>query len=243
MNVFFTFNHTAIHSYLLKYLRNYQRMKHITIKNTDQQIPVGKMVCVGRNYSEHVKELGNKVPEKPVVFLKPNSSLIFSGDKIIYPTFSNEMHHEVELVLLIGKEIKNANPGKAEDAIEAYGVGLDLTLRDLQTKLKEKGLPWTIAKGFDTSAVVSDFISKREYTLTLDEKIILSVNGVKRQDDLLNKMIFSPAEIVEYLSSLMTLNKGDIIFTGTPKGVSKVNKGDKIFAQISGIAELSCEVE
>ena len=243
MNVFFTFNHTAIHSYLLKYLRNYQRMKHITIKNTDQQIPVGKMVCVGRNYSEHVKELGNKVPEKPVVFLKPNSSLIFSGDKIIYPTFSNEMHHEVELVLLIGKEIKNANPGKAEDAIEAYGVGLDLTLRDLQTKLKEKGHPWTIAKGFDTSAVVSDFISKREYTLTLDEKIILSVNGVKRQDDLLNKMIFSPAEIVEYLSSLMTLNKGDIIFTGTPKGVSKVNKGDKIFAQISGIAELSCEVE
>ncbi|MCH8170497.1 MAG: fumarylacetoacetate hydrolase family protein [Bacteroidetes bacterium] len=218
-------------------------MKHITIKNTDQQIPVGKMVCVGRNYSEHVKELGNKVPEKPVVFLKPNSSLIFSGDKIIYPTFSNEMHHEVELVLLIGKEIKNANPGKAEDAIEAYGVGLDMTLRDLQTKLKEKGHPWTIAKGFDTSAVVSDFISKREYTLTLDEKIILSVNGVKRQDDLLNKMIFSPAEIVEYLSSLMTLNKGDIIFTGTPKGVSKVNKGDKIFAQISGIAELSCEVE
>ena len=243
MNVFFTFNHTAIHSYLLKYLRNYQRMKHITIKNTDQQIPVGKMVCVGRNYSEHVKELGNKVPEKPVVFLKPNSSLIFSGDKIIYPTFSNEMHHEVELVLLIGKEIKNANPGKANDAIEAYGVGLDMTLRDLQTKLKEKGHPWTIAKGFDTSAVVSDFISKREYTLTLDEKIILSVNGVKRQDDLLNKMIFSPAEIVEYLSSLMTLNKGDIIFTGTPKGVSKVNKGDKIFAQISGIAELSCEVE
>lgn len=218
-------------------------MKHITIKNTDQQIPVGKMVCVGRNYSEHVKELGNKVPEKPVVFLKPNSSLIFSGDKIIYPTFSNEMHHEVELVLFIGKEIKNANPGKAEDAIEAYGVGLDMTLRDLQTKLKEKGHPWTIAKGFDTSAVISEFVSKKDYTLTLDERIILSVNGVKRQDDLLNKMIFSPAEIVEYLSSLMTLNKGDIIFTGTPKGVSKVNKGDKIFAQISGIAELSCEVE
>lgn len=218
-------------------------MKHITIKNTDQQIPVGKMVCVGRNYSEHVKELGNKLPEKPVVFLKPNSSLIFSGDKIIYPTFSNEMHHEVELVLLIGKEIKNANPGKAEDAIEAYGVGLDMTLRDLQTKLKEKGHPWTIAKGFDTSAVISEFVSKKDYTLTLDERIILSVNGVKRQDDLLNKMIFSPAEIVEYLSSLMTLNKGDIIFTGTPKGVSKVNKGDKIFARISGIAELSCEVE
>ena len=186
MNVFFTFNHTAIHSYLLKYLRNYQRMKHITIKNTDQQIPVGKMVCVGRNYSEHVKELGNKVPEKPVVFLKPNSSLIFSGDKIIYPTFSNEMHHEVELVLLIGKEIKNANPGKAEDAIEAYGVGLDMTLRDLQTKLKEKGHPWTIAKGFDTSAVVSDFISKREYTLN---------NSVSFFDLFINNIFINTAKL------------------------------------------------
>ncbi len=111
-------------------------MKLITIKNTKQKIPVGKIVCVGRNYSEHAKELGNEVPEKPVVFLKPASALIYSGDKIKHPSFSNEMHHEVELVLLIGKEIKNANPEEAEDAIEAYGVGLDMTLRDLQTKLK-----------------------------------------------------------------------------------------------------------
>jgi len=121
-------------------------MKSITIKNSNEKIPVGKIVCVGRNYTEHAIELGNKVSDKPVVFLKPSSSLIFSGDKILYPTFSNEMHHEVELVLLIGKEIKNANIKEAEDAIEAYGVGLDMTLRDLQTKLKEKGHPWTIAK-------------------------------------------------------------------------------------------------
>ena len=218
-------------------------MKHITIKNTNQEIPVGKIVCVGRNYSEHAKELGNEVPTKPVVFLKPTSSLIFSGDKIIYPSFSTEMHHEVELVLLIGKEIKNANIDEAEDAIEAYGVGLDMTLRDLQTKLKEKGHPWTIAKGFDTSAVVSEFISKKDYTLTLGERILISVNGVKRQEEQLNKMIFSPAEIVEYLSSLMKLSKGDLIYTGTPKGVGKVNKGDKIFAQISEVAELNCEVK
>ena len=211
--------------------------------NSNEKFPVGKIVCVGRNYSEHAKELGNEVPTKPLVFLKPNSSLIFSGDKILYPTFSNEMNHEVELVLLIGKEIKNANISEAEDAIKAYGVGLDMTLRDLQTKLKEKGHPWTIAKGFDTSAVVSEFISKKDYTLTLEENILLSVNGVKRQDERLNKMIFTPAEIVEYLSSLMALNRGDLIFTGTPKGVGKVNKGDKIFAQISDVAELCCDVE
>jgi len=218
-------------------------MKLITIKNSNDKIPVGKIVCVGRNYSEHAKELGNEVPEKPVVFLKPASALIFSGDKIKYPSFSKEMHHEAELVLLIGKKVKDANLKEAEDAVEACGVGLDMTLRDLQTKLKEKGHPWTIAKGFDTSAVVSDFVSKKDYRLTLDERIILSVNGVKRQDDKLNKMILTPQEIVEYLSSLMTLEKGDLIFTGTPKGVGKVNKGDKIFAQISGIGELSCEVE
>ena len=217
-------------------------MKHIKIKNREQTIPVGKIVCVGRNYSEHAKELGNEVPEKPIVFLKPASALIFSGDKIKHPTFANEMHHEVELILLIGKEIKNANI-RAEDAIEAYGVGLDMTLRDLQVKLKEKGHPWTIAKGFDTSAVVSEFVSKEDYTLTLNERIILSVNGIKRQDDLLNKMIFSPAEIVEYLSSLMTLEKGDLIYTGTPAGVSKVKPGNKLHAEIEGLAVLDCYVE
>ena len=217
-------------------------MKLITIRNSNIKVPVGKIVCVGRNYSEHAKELGNEVPIKPLVFLKPNSSLIFSGDKIKYPSFSDEMHHEVELVILIGNDVKDANLKEAENAIEAYGVGLDMTLRDLQSKLKEKGHPWTIAKGFDSSAVVSEFISKKDYTLTLEENISLSVNGVKRQDDKLNKMIFSPAEIVEYLSSLVTLNKGDLIFTGTPAGVGKVNKGDEIFAQISGVAELNCEV-
>jgi len=218
-------------------------MKNITIKKSNQKVPVGKIVCVGRNYTEHAKELGNVVPEKPIVFLKPNSSLIFSGDKIVYPSFSNDMHHEVELVLLINETIKDGNLSEAENAIAGYGVGLDMTLRDVQNKLKEQGHPWTIAKGFDTSAVVSDFISKKDYALTLEEQISLSVNNEIKQNDKLNKMIFSPAEIVEYLSSLMTLDKGDLIFTGTPKGVGKVNKGDKLFAEISGVAELSCEVE
>ena len=217
-------------------------MKRIKIQNTSKEYSVGKIVCVGRNYIEHAQELGNEVPEKPVIFLKPSSALIFSGNEIVYPEFSSEMHHEVELVLLIGRKIKNAEPVEAEEAIAGYGVGLDMTLRDIQNELKKKGHPWTIAKCFDTSAVVSDFIHKENYGLTLDEKISLTVNREVKQKDKLNKMIFNPVQLVEYISSLMTLEEGDLVFTGTPKGVSKVNKGDKLNAEITGIAKLECFV-
>jgi acylpyruvate hydrolase len=212
------------------------------IKNNTEEIKTGKIVCVGRNYAEHAKELGNEVPEKPVVFLKPASAIIFSGDEIKYPTFSEEMHHEVELVLLIRSKIKNVTIEEAENTIAGYGVGLDMTLRDVQSKLKSKGHPWTIAKCFDTSAVLSEFVLKDDHKLTLDEEIYLSVNGEERQRDKLNKMIFKPARLVQYLSSLMTLDEGDLIFTGTPKGVGKVNKGDQIKAGIVGIAELEAKV-
>jgi 5-carboxymethyl-2-hydroxymuconate isomerase len=217
-------------------------MKQVKIKNKGQSYTIGKIVCVGRNYAEHAKELGNDVPEKPVVFLKPASAVIYSGDKIIHPSFSENMHHETELVLLIGKTIKDADEKEAEEAIIAYGVGLDMTLRDIQTNLKKKGHPWTIAKGFDTSAVISEFISKNDHKLTLDEEIILSVNNEKRQHERLNKMIFNPAQIVEYISSLMTLEEGDLVFTGTPAGVNKAVSGDKLHAEITGIASLECEV-
>lgn len=217
-------------------------MKQVKIKNSSNSYPIGKIVCVGRNYVEHARELGNEVPEKPVIFLKPASSVIFSGGKIVHPSFSTEMHHETELVLLIGKKVKDAGVNEAEEAIIAYGVGLDMTLRDVQTDLKKKGHPWTIAKGFDTSAVLSEFISVKDYRLTLDEEIILRVNETERQHEKLNKMIFTPVQIVEYISSLMTLEEGDLVFTGTPAGVNKVIRGDKLHAEISGIASLNCEV-
>ncbi len=217
-------------------------MKSIKIKNTSKQIPIGKIVCVGRNYAEHAKELGNEIPQKPVVFLKPSSAVIFSGDNIIYPSFSNEMHHETELVLLIGNKVKEASIEEAENSIIAYGLGLDMTLRDIQNELKKKGQPWTIAKCFDTSAVLSEFILKENYQLTLDEEISLSVNGNIKQKEKLNLMLFKPAEIVQYISSLMTLEEGDLIYTGTPKGVSKVEKGDNLTANISNILELTCKI-
>jgi len=218
-------------------------MKKVSIKNANQEFAVGKIVCVGRNYAEHAKELGNEIPEKPVVFFKPASALIYSGEKIIHPTFSKDMHHEVELVLLIGKTVKNANKTEAEDAIVGYGIGLDMTLRDIQTELKKKGHPWTTAKCFDTSAVVSDFILKSDYKLTLDEEISLSVNGQIRQKEKLNKMLFRPAEMVEYISSLMTLEEGDLVFTGTPAGVSKVVVGDRLVGEIQNISKLEVSVE
>jgi len=218
-------------------------MKSISIKNSNRKISIGKIVCVGRNYAEHAKELGNDVPQKPVVFLKPSSAVIFSGDKIEYPSFSEDMHHEVELVLLIGNKIKNASLEEAENAITGYGVGLDMTLRDIQSELKSKGHPWTISKCFDTSAVLSEIVLKADFNLTLQEEIFLEINGEERQRDRLNKMIFKPAELVEYLASLMTLEEGDLIFTGTPKGVSKVERGDKIHSGVEGLVELTVNVD
>jgi len=217
-------------------------MKIIRIKNSTEEITVGKIVCVGRNYSEHAKELGNEIPEKPVLFLKPASALIYSGGEIIYPAFGNELHHEIELVLLIGETISKANKTQAQKGIIGYGVGLDMTLRDVQNELKKKGHPWTLAKCFDTSAVISDFVLKKDNQLKPDEKLELKVNGEVKQSDTLKSMIFNPAEIVEYISSIMTLEKGDLIFTGTPAGVSKVNRGDKLEAKLGEVAELHCSV-
>jgi acylpyruvate hydrolase len=213
-------------------------MKSARIKNSKEEFTIGKIVCVGRNYAEHAKELGNEVPDKPVLFLKPTSALIYSGGQIIHPDYGNELHHEVELVLLIGETVKKAGKAQSEKAIIGYGVGLDMTLRDVQNELKKKGNPWTLAKCFDTSAAISDFVFKNDYQLKPDEKLELKVNGVIKQSDTLKSMIFNPAEIVEYISSVMTLEKGDLIFTGTPAGVSRVNKGDKLEAKLGEIAEL-----
>lgn len=218
-------------------------MKTIHIKESKEDLTIGKIVCVGRNYAEHASELGNKIPDQPILFLKPTSSVIYSGDKILIPSFSNDLQHEVELVLAIGKDIKNADGIQADEAITAYGVGLDMTLRDVQNELKKKGHPWTVAKCFDTSTVLSTFVSRWLNKLTLKETISLSVNDVIKQKARLDTMIFFPIKLVQFISSIMKLERGDLIFTGTPAGVSKVIKGDKIKAGITGIAELECEVE
>jgi len=218
-------------------------MKKINIKNDEEDYYIGKIVCVGRNYTDHIIELGNEIPEKPLLFLKPSSAIIFSGQNIKYPSFSQEMHHEVELVLLIGEDLSNADENESGKAIAGYAVGLDMTLRDIQNELKKKGHPWTMAKCFDTSAILSDFVSSKDYKITLAEEISLSVNGKIRQKEKLSLMIYKPAQLVQYISTIMKLERGDLIFTGTPAGVGKVNKGDTLHAEIQGVAELFCNVE
>lgn len=217
-------------------------MYYIKIKENGNEIPVGKLVCVGRNYADHAKELGNEVPDKPVLFLKPNSSIIKSGGKVIHPSYSNNLHHEVELLLLIGKTIRNADDKQAEEVIAGYGVGLDMTLRDIQKEAMNTGNPWTISKGFDTSAVLSDFVLKDNFNLTLDETISLTVNGIVKQNEKLNKLLYGPAALVKFISSLITLEEGDIIFTGTPAGVSRVVAGDKLKGEITGLPPVEAEV-
>lgn len=210
---------------------------------TGEQYGVGKIVCVGRNYAAHAAELGNEVPEFPLIFIKPASALVFDGMSITKPAYSDDMHHEVELVLLIGKNLKNVTPEEAQKGIAGYGVGLDMTLRDVQNELKKKGHPWTIAKCFDTSAAVSDFILSKHCTITSDARISLTVNGVVRQDAPLSLMLFDPAKVVSYISQKMTLEPGDLIFTGTPEGVANVVPGDVLSAKVAGIPELRVTVE
>lgn len=214
----------------------------ISVKLGSEKYQVGKIVCVGRNYVEHAHELGNEVPEFPLIFLKPPSNIIFSGGKIVHPEYSNDMHHEVELVLLIGEDVKCVSTDDAENSIVGYTVGLDMTLRDIQDKLKSKGHPWTLAKCFDGSAALGDFVSVKQLPLNLDSWLSLSVNGNEKQNSDLNKMIFKPNDIVSYISSVMKLEKGDLIFTGTPAGVGKVKKGDVIDAALDGIVKLTVVV-
>lgn len=217
-------------------------MKIARIKNSTKEFEIGKIVCVGRNYAEHAKELGHEIPEFPVVFIKPVSSLISPHKEIIYPDYSHNMHHEVELVLLIDKTVRNINIEEAEDAIAGYAVGLDMTLRDIQTEMKKKGLPWTLGKCFDTSAVISPIVLKEEYKLRGNERITLELNGEVKQDSTLDKMLFSPAVIVQYIASKFTLERGDLVYTGTPEGVGSVERGDIITARIENVGELSIKV-
>jgi len=217
-------------------------MKKVQIKNSSEEYFCGKIVCVGRNYIEHAKELGNELPEFPLIFLKPASSIIYSGENVEHPSFTQNLHYEAELVLLIGEDVSKAGKDKAGKAIIGYSVGLDMTARDVQNDLSKKGHPWTIAKCFDNSAVLSDFILRKDYELTYDETITLKVNGEVKQNSQLNKMIFKPADIVSYISGIMKLEKGDLIFTGTPAGVGRVVKGDKIEAEIESIAKLETTI-
>lgn len=201
-----------------------------------------KIFCIGRNYSEHAKELGNAVPENPVVFAKPDTALLKNGEDFYLPSFSNDVHHEIELVIKIHKVGKNIQEKFARNYYNEIGLGVDFTARDLQAELKSKGLPWELAKGFDGAAPLGNFMSVEGVDLS-NIDFSLMKNGKLVQQGNTAQMIFSFDKIVSFISQYFTLKVGDLIYTGTPAGVGPVAIGDKLEGFIGSNQMLQFEVK
>ncbi|MDB0066097.1 fumarylacetoacetate hydrolase family protein [Gammaproteobacteria bacterium] len=205
--------------------------------NEDYVIPVGKVYCVGRNYSDHAVEMNESIEKiEPFFFTKPPQSLT-QNNKIPFPKNTNNLHHEVELVVLIGSECQQVRPSDVEKMILGYAVGLDLTKRDLQEVAKDNKKPWDLSKGFDNSAPVSLVNISNKKTIKKG-KIQLKINGTLRQLGDISEMIWSISELVSYLSNHITLYPGDVLFTGTPAGVGEIKPGDRIEASIENVGSL-----
>ncbi|XP_062999623.1 acylpyruvase FAHD1, mitochondrial [Elgaria multicarinata webbii] len=200
------------------------------------------IICVGRNYAEHAKEMKSTLPAEPLFFLKPSSAYVREGSPIIQPYYCTKLHHEVELGVVIGKKTQAVPQEVAMNHVAGYALCLDMTARDTQEECKKKGLPWTLAKGFNTSCPVSDFVPKEKVPDPHQLKIWLKVNGELRQEGDTSDMIFSVPYIISYISGIVTLEEGDIILTGSPKGVSAVQENDEIEAGIQGVLSMRFQV-
>ena len=195
---------------------------------------VSNIFCIGRNYAAHVAELGNQLEEEPLVFLKPTSALSLSGQDIVLPAYSSDVHHECELVLLIGKGGNDIPAADALSHIAGVGIGLDLTARDVQSEAKQGGKPWTKAKGFRHAACVSEFVGSSRLDLSQPFTFSLQVNGDVRQQGDTSLMLYPLATIINYLSETYGLTAGDLIYTGTPQGVAALHAGDVLHLQLDG---------
>ena len=214
----------------------------LPVLGSDASFPVRRVYCVGRNYAEHAREMGqDPTKSKPIFFMKPTDSVVAAvegnGCEIAYPPQTTNLHHEIELVIAIGKGGENITIADVDKHIFGYGVGVDLTRRDLQAEAKKKGQPWELAKGFDNSAPMSALCEKHE--AISDGRIWLSVDGMARQEGNVKDMIWGVGEVVSILSSYYHLMPGDIIFTGTPEGVGAINAGQVVSGGVDGIGELS----
>ena len=190
-----------------------------------------KIICIGRNYTSHIEELDNKKPEEPVIFMKPDSSILLKKHPFVIPPFSNDIHHEIELLVKICKLGKHIDKKFAHKYYKEIGLGIDFTARDLQNNLKDKGLPWEKAKAFDGSAVISEFFPKKNYDLE-NLNFQLFNNDILVQDGNSKNMLWKIDEIIAYVSQFFTLKIGDIIFTGTPAGVGRIKPGDILIGKI-----------
>ena len=218
-------------------------MPSVTVFPNNESVAINTVFCIGRNYVKHIEELGNLREDTPVVFLKPVSSVILEETPIELPAFSSNVHHEAELVVLLRSGGKNIPRSEALEHVHAYGIGLDLTARDVQDVLKSKGLPWAIAKGFDCSACVSSFQDAATIGDPQQLHFTLHVNGEQRQKGDTALMIFPVAHLISYLSSIFTLHAGDIIFTGTPEGVGPITAGDVLSMDLHSTITASFRVQ
>lgn len=211
------------------------KYKHRWISGDPIKLPVGKVVCVGRNYSAHIAELNNAVPDEPVLFLKPSTSLTPMRQPLSLPSGRGEVHYETEIALLIKNNLSNASENECEEAIFAIGLGLDLTLRELQSRQKSKGLPWEIAKAFDNSCPVSGFVAKEHAPPLNGIGFYLSINGERKQQGDSARMMTSIPKLLSYISQHFTLLPGDIVLTGTPEGVGPLESGDQLELGMNGL--------
>ena len=193
-----------------------------------------KIICIGRNYTKHIEELHNERPDEPVVFMKPDSAILLKQHPFVIPEFSEDIHHELEIIVKINKVGKYIEPKFAHKYYDEIGVGIDFTARDLQQKLKDKGLPWEKAKAFDGSAVIGDFVSKSDFKSLDNLNFELTNNGVTVQKGNTSYMLWKIDELIAYVSQFFTLKIGDIIFTGTPEGVAVVRPDDVLEGFLEG---------
>ncbi len=201
-----------------------------------------KIFCVGRNYADHAKELKNEVPTTPVIFMKPDTALLKDNSPFYYPEFSKEIHFETELIVKIDREGKCIEEKFAHKYYQEIGLGIDFTARDLQNELKGKGLPWELAKGFNSSAPVSEFIAKTEFGNLSNLNFSLTINNESRQEGNTSAMVFSIDYLISFISKFFTIKKGDLLFTGTPAGVGAVKIGDRLLGKLEGREMFNFEV-
>ena len=201
-----------------------------------------KIFGIGRNYAAHIEELNNERPDEPIIFTMPDTALLLKNRPFYYPSFSNDIHYEVEVVLKVSKAGKNIDEKFAYNYYDEVAIGIDMTARDLQQKAKEKGLPWAIAKGFNNASPLSAFVSKKDYDLN-NLNFSLEVDGQVKQSGNTKLMLFSFDYMISYLSKFFLLRKGDLIFTGTPKGVGPVTIGNRLEAFLEDTKMLHVDIK
>jgi len=215
----------------------------LTVAGEDISVPVRRVHCVGRNYAAHAREMGHDPDREPPFFFAKPTDAVVAGGTIPYPRATTDVHHEIELVVIIGEGGRNISVDNALNHVYGYAVGIDFTRRDIQAEAKKAGRPWAMAKGFDQSGPVSDVKLAAKIGHPDSGLIWLKINGETRQSGDLKQQIWNVQETISYLSSLVDLAPGDLIFTGTPDGVGPVNRGDKIEGHIDGIGDLVVTIE